>query len=254
MMMSDPNIQAQMNTKQRSLFSIWKETNWDEIWLYICICLLMGIVHKPTSMHIGHESIFSVNQYLIISCDVTDSSNWQRWSILLILSMKTLMMIWKSCDSFLSICNQNLKKPIRQKTPCHWGISFFIKRMAEVQNLHLQQEGKIWGKIFVLCKGNTGYLLNYIVYVGATSVYRNAPANLQLPSKAVLSLLHCHLNKGCCVTWDNYHTSPELGKALTLNVPIILGHYERNPIFQMISGYGSQSMVIRQKQSLTKLE
>ena len=116
MMMSDPNIQAQMNTNQRSLFSIWKETNWDEIWLYICICLLMGIVHKPTSMHIGHESIFSVNQYLIISCDVTDSSNWQRWSILLILSMKTLMMIWKSCDSFLSICNQNLKKPIRQKS------------------------------------------------------------------------------------------------------------------------------------------
>ena len=116
MMMSDPNIQAQMNTKQRSLFRIWKETNWGEIWLYICICLLTGIVHKPTSMHIGHKSIFSLNQYLVISCDVTDSSNWERWSILPILSMKTLMMIWKSCDSFLSICNQNLKKPIPQKS------------------------------------------------------------------------------------------------------------------------------------------
>ena len=46
MMMSDTNIQAQMNTKQRSLFSIWKETNRDEMRLYICICLLMGIIHK----------------------------------------------------------------------------------------------------------------------------------------------------------------------------------------------------------------
>ena len=46
MMMSDTNIQVQMNTKQRSLFSIWKETNRDEMRLYICICLLMGIIHK----------------------------------------------------------------------------------------------------------------------------------------------------------------------------------------------------------------
>ena len=171
------------------------------------------------------------------------SSQWKPWwwfEKVAILSWVFATKIWRNLYA--------------RRAPCHWGISFFIKRTAEVQNLHLQQEGKIWGKIFVLCKGNTGYLLNYIVYVGAASVYRNAPANLQLPSKAVLSLLRCHLNKGCCVTWDNYHTSPELGKALTLNVPIILGHYERNPIFQMISGYGSQSMVIRQKQSLTKLE
>ena len=46
-MVSDPNIQAQMNTKQISLFSVCRETNRDEMWLYICICLLMGIIHKP---------------------------------------------------------------------------------------------------------------------------------------------------------------------------------------------------------------
>ena len=76
-------------------------------------------------------------------------------------------------------------------------------------------------KIFMLSKSNTGYLLNYIVYVGASTAYPNAPANLQLlfedytsPSKVVLSLFHRYLNKGYCVTLDNYYTSPELGKAL----------------------------------------
>ena len=60
MMMSDPNIQAQMNTKQRSLFSVWKETNRDEMWLYICICLLMGIIHKPNiDASWSREHIFS---------------------------------------------------------------------------------------------------------------------------------------------------------------------------------------------------
>ena len=60
MMMSDPNIQAQMSTKQRSLSSVWKETNRDEMWLYICICLLMGIIHK-TNIHASwsREHIFS---------------------------------------------------------------------------------------------------------------------------------------------------------------------------------------------------
>ena len=116
MMMSDPNIQAQTNTKQRSLFSIWKEMNRDEMWLYICVCLLIGIVHKPNIHAYSHEGIFSLHQYFIVSCDVTDSSNWERWSMLPTLSMKTLMMNWKSCDSFLSICNQNLKKPVCQKS------------------------------------------------------------------------------------------------------------------------------------------
>ena len=116
MMMSDTNIQAQMNTKQRSLFSIWKETNRDEVRLYICICLLMGIIHKRNIHAYWSREHISQHQYLFVSCDVTDSSNGERWSILPILSMKTLMMSWKSCDFFLSICSQNLEKPIRQKS------------------------------------------------------------------------------------------------------------------------------------------
>ena len=47
LMMKDPDIQAHMNIKQRSLFHLWRDTNRDEMWLYICICLLMGIIHKP---------------------------------------------------------------------------------------------------------------------------------------------------------------------------------------------------------------
>ena len=69
-------------------------------------------------------------------------------------------------------------------------------------------------KIFTLCESNTGYLLNYIVYGSATTAYPNAPANLQLPLKdytspfkVFLSLLCHYLNKGYCVTLDNYYIS-----------------------------------------------
>ena len=41
------------------------------------------------------------------------------------------------------------------------------------------------------------------------------------------------------MTLDNYYTSPELGKALMLNGTDCFGKLRKNPIFQMISGYGS---------------
>ena len=38
-MMSDPNILPQMNTKQRLLFSIWNETNRDEMcYTFASVC------------------------------------------------------------------------------------------------------------------------------------------------------------------------------------------------------------------------
>ena len=63
--MNDPDIQAHMNTKQRSLFHHWRDTNRDEMWLYICICFLMGIIHKLSidvywsRQHILSTPIFS---------------------------------------------------------------------------------------------------------------------------------------------------------------------------------------------------
>ena len=102
---------------------------------------------NQTSMHISCEGIFSLHQYLVVSCDMTDSSNWERWSILPTFSMKTLMMSWKSCDSWVFAIKIWRNLYVR-RAPCHWRISFSIERMAEVQNLHPQREGKIWSSYF----------------------------------------------------------------------------------------------------------
>ena len=36
-----------MNNSQRAIFSLWKQTNFDEMWLYVTVTLLIGIVNKP---------------------------------------------------------------------------------------------------------------------------------------------------------------------------------------------------------------
>ena len=86
----------------------------------------------------------------------------------------------------------------------------------------------------MLCESDTGYLQNFIVYVGANISYPNAPPNLPQPyeeytspSKVVLSLLHQYLNKGYCVTLDNYYTSLELAKALLLNKTDCFGSLQK---------------------------
>ena len=76
-------------------------------------------------------------------------------------------------------------------------------------------------KLYMVCESNTGYLLQFIVYSGASTVYQEPVVEVSKqfenyinPSKVVLSLLHGFYNKGYCVTLDNYYTSSEIVKDL----------------------------------------
>ena len=42
-----PAIQERLNSTQRSMFKLWKDVDCDEIWVYICLLILMGIIKKP---------------------------------------------------------------------------------------------------------------------------------------------------------------------------------------------------------------
>ena len=54
-----------MNNSQRSIFFLWKPTNFNEMWLYITVTLLMGIVNASqypmhwTCRHVFATPIFS---------------------------------------------------------------------------------------------------------------------------------------------------------------------------------------------------
>ena len=43
---SMPHVQEWMEASQRSLFNLWKDLTVDELWVYIGVQVLMGIVHK----------------------------------------------------------------------------------------------------------------------------------------------------------------------------------------------------------------
>ena len=73
----------------------------------------------------------------------------------------------------------------------------------------------------MVCESDTGYLLRFIVYTGASTFYQEPVEELYKQfndytntSKVVLSLLRGFYNKGYCVTLDNFYTSPEIAKEL----------------------------------------
>ena len=46
-LIQNPALHVNLNEKSRSIFKSWKDTNKNEIWVYIAVCLLMGVIKKP---------------------------------------------------------------------------------------------------------------------------------------------------------------------------------------------------------------
>ena len=69
-------------------------------------------------------------------------------------------------------------------------------------------------KCFELCKSSTRYAWNIIIYTGKDTDYNILPDDYAMGTKVVLSLSEQLLNKGYCITVDNFYTSPELADTL----------------------------------------
>lgn len=65
-------------------------------------------------------------------------------------------------------------------------------------------------KIFVLCDCETGFILDFIIYTGASTDCTESHPNLGKSGDVVASLLHPYLEKGHTIFLDNWYSSPEL--------------------------------------------
>ena len=46
-----PEVQERIDTTERSLFKLWTDLTFDELWVYVGLQIIMGMVHKP-SIHL----------------------------------------------------------------------------------------------------------------------------------------------------------------------------------------------------------
>ena len=65
-------------------------------------------------------------------------------------------------------------------------------------------------KFFMLCESTSGYIYDFIIYTGATSVFDPDFQSRPVSSQIVLTLMKPLFDKGDCRTVYNHYTFPDL--------------------------------------------
>ena len=97
------------------------------------------------------------------------------------------------------------------------SLMLYKGRLGWVQYIPLKR-ARFGIKYFMLCKSSSGYVWDFIIYTGKSTVFDNAYKDLPVSSKVVLTLMKPLLNKGYCLTVDNFYSSPDLAEALVANM------------------------------------
>ena len=217
-----PSFTEKVGGCNRTLLDLWKEVNADDIWIYIGILILMGIVSKPEiHMYWSTDSIIST-------------------PIFSRLMRRDRFEQIRSMIHFTDPINENPKDPLRKLSSFLEDLQkTFIQNYIPKQHVAVDEYLSPWKgrlgfrqyiptkrerygvKIYMLCESDTAYLWKFIIYTGAETIYPvpNIPLlksfdDYKIPSKIVLSLMNGLYNQGYNVTLDNLYTSPELLRLL----------------------------------------
>ncbi|KAG8235677.1 hypothetical protein J437_LFUL015735 [Ladona fulva] len=199
----------------RSRLNYWKAVDVGEVYVYLGLIMLMGIVRKPTI-----RSYFSRNPLLETEIFSRMMSQDRFESI-----SKFLHLVDNS-----QIVNYNGNKKLFKIQP----VIDYLKNKFEtiyspkenvVADESLWKGGlpfrqyiplkssKLGIKTLELCESETGYLWSFVVYSGADSTFSltDTPDGLQT-SELVIKLVEPLFGKGYCLWMKNYYNSPDLAK------------------------------------------
>ncbi|GBM08919.1 PiggyBac transposable element-derived protein 4 [Araneus ventricosus] len=85
-------------------------------------------------------------------------------------------------------------------------------------------------KFYQLCESSSGYIWNSLIYTGKDMPLWNEFPNYKSTTNIVMTLLEDLLDKGYCVTLDNFYTSPELAELLLSHRTEVYGRLRPNKI------------------------
>ena len=152
------------------------------MWLYICICLLIGIIHKP-NIHVYWLQEHNFSTPMFVRLMRRDKFKQLRKMIYFTNPLnENHDDELKKLRLFLEYLQSKFEETYMPEEHLAFDEYLSLWKRRLKFRIYIPSRGERYGvKIFMLSKSNTGYLLNYTVYVGAATAYPNAPANLQLP-------------------------------------------------------------------------
>ncbi|GFT73445.1 piggyBac transposable element-derived protein 4 [Trichonephila clavipes] len=215
-------------SKEHSRAHHWSETNANELRVFFATLILQGIITKPTVRMFwskrklietpSFSNLMSSRRFDLIMQFIhfdrnenTDSSHPQP----------KLKKIW-------TVLNYLQKKFSEVYTPeqdicIDESLLLYKGRLSWTQYLPLKR-ARFGIKMFMLCESHSGYVWSIIIYVGKGTDVSDENKECSFSTQVVLTLSKPLLNKGYCLTMDNYYNSPELGEMLLKSKTDFLEH------------------------------
>lgn len=197
----------------------WYNTNQNEIRTFVAVVLLQSIVRKPEYRHYWTKNPLlytpfflecmtgkrfeTIKQFLHFSNnDEFDPANHP---------CPKLNKIWPIYEEL----NRKFHESITPEklVTIDESLLLYKGRLGWVQYIPLKRS-RFGIKTFLLCESKSGYVYNFIIYTGKNTVLDREFSDLPMSSQVVMTLMKPLLNKGYCLTMDNFYNSPQLADLL----------------------------------------
>lgn len=221
------------NLRRYSRARKWEPTTKNEIKVFLALNILQGVVKKPeieqywSKRHSTSTPFFSkimsYRRFQIIYSYLHffDDANFDPKTH----ECPKLQKIWPVIKH-LNKLYQEIITPERDVT-IDESLMLFKGRLHWKQYIPLKRS-RFGIKSFMLCESKSGYVYQFIIYTGKGTIFDDNYQHLCKSSQVVMTLLKPLLNKGYCLTTDNYYTSPELADILLSHHTDIYGTLKIN--------------------------
>ncbi|XP_023217915.1 piggyBac transposable element-derived protein 4-like [Centruroides sculpturatus] len=224
--------------KTASRIRYWKETDCNEVKLFIALLILQGVVKKPTM-----QLYFTKNEMLATPFF---RQVMKRDRFLLLLSL-----IHFTIDSEESRKENDYHffqiVPLLNHLKEKWQEIYTPERDISIDESLLMWKGRglSWRtyiprkrarmgvKSYLLCESSTGYVYDMMIYTGESTLLCDKVKDLDLKgfnktSRVVLTLMESRLDKGHRLFLDNYYSSPKLYDTLARYKTDVVGTVRMN--------------------------
>lgn len=197
----------------------WVPTSRDEMNSFLALIILQGIVKKPTVEQYWSKrhststpffsKIMSYRRFQLIYryMHFADNNAFDAKTH----ECPKLAKIWPVLKH-LSSSFQKAITPERDVS-IDESLMLFKGRLAWKQYIPLKRS-RFGIKSYMLCESKTGYVWSLIIYTGKGTLFDDKYKHLCMSSQVVMTLMKPLLDKGYCVTTDNFYSSPELADIL----------------------------------------
>ncbi|GFT85229.1 piggyBac transposable element-derived protein 4 [Trichonephila clavipes] len=206
----------------------WEPTSNKEMPVFIALIILQGIVKKTTNEQYWSKrhsistpffsKVMSYRRFNLIYRFLHFSNN--ETFVTETHECPKLSKIWPVLK-YLTIRFKEVVTPDRDVT-IEESLMLFKGRLGWKQYMPLKRS-RFGIKSYMLCESKSGYVWSLIIYTVKGTLFDEKYKHMCMSSQVVMTLMEPLLNKGHCLTTDNFYSSPELADILIQSLTDMYG-------------------------------